>query len=116
MISAFTSRSVNDQVVEGRRSRPSNAGGRAGTPGAPSNRGLFSRLLLRHAVDRAKSPDQIARVYRHYLARGKEFCKRVKGDAIIGIVEYRDQHRSIRDVKIGVAGGELPIFKQYRAR
>src|ERR1039457_2014789 len=116
MISAFTGKSVNDEdgfplcssappvVKNFRRSASFEL------------RASSCRLLLRHAVQRAESPDQIAGIDRHDLARRKHIRESVERDAIVRIVEHRYQHRAIRDIKIGVAGGQLPAFKYDRTR
>ena len=51
---------------------------------------LSPGLLLRHAVHRSKSPDQIARVNSDDLAVRKYISQRVEGNAVVGIVEDRD--------------------------
>src|ERR1700733_11233965 len=100
MISAFTDRSVNDLM--------------SGQPSSLSLRGL--RLLLRHAMQRAESPDQIAGINRHDFARREKLGESVERNAIIWIVEHRHEHQAIRDIKIGVAGGRAEAFKDDRAR
>src|SRR5208282_2291054 len=74
------------------------------------------RLLLRHAVQRTESPDQIARIDRHDFASGENFRERVERNSIIRIVEDRRQHGSIRNIKVGVAGGQLAPFEYDRTR
>ncbi len=74
------------------------------------------RLLLRHAVQRPKPPDQIARIYGHDFAGREEFGQRVQRDAVIGIIEDRNQHTPIRDIVIRIARGQTPPLEHDRAR
>jgi hypothetical protein len=50
------------------------------------------RLLLRHAMDRAQPPDQIAAMYADNLMFREDIAKYVQGDAIMRIIErgYED--------------------------
>src|SRR6266852_2395633 len=76
-----------------------------------SDLGLSRRLLLRHTVQRPESPDQIAGVYWHHFASREQCRERVERNAIVRIVEDGRQHRAIRDIKIGVAGGQPAAFE-----
>src|ERR1700694_5830511 len=53
-------------------------------------------LLLRHAVQRPKSPDQIAAIDRYDFARWEDLGERVERDAIVRIIEDRHKHGAIR--------------------
>ncbi len=68
-------------------------------------------LLLSHAVQGAESPDEVAGINRDDFARGEKRCQRVQGDAVVGIVEDGREHDAVRDVEIGVAGGQAPPLK-----
>src|ERR1700740_288069 len=48
--------------------------------------------LLRHAVNRAEAEHQIAAVDRHNFTVGKEFCQIVESDAVVRVVEHRNEH------------------------
>src|ERR1700690_2439542 len=50
------------------------------------------RLLLRHAMQCAKTPDQVARVNGCNLAGGEQLRQRVERDAVVGMVEHRNKH------------------------
>src|ERR1019366_8571064 len=49
--------------------------------------GLSRRLLLRHAMQRAQSPDQVTAINSHNLAIGEYCGQRVQRDAVVGIAE-----------------------------
>ena len=61
------------------------------------------RLLLGHAVHRAKSPDQIPGVNACNFTVGECLGEDVQRDAVIGVVEYGDEYDAIGNVEIGVA-------------
>ena len=63
------------------------------------------RLLLRKAMQGAKTEDQIDTVNSNDMAVGEEFGQGVQGDAIGGIVEGRNQNEPVGDVEVGIAGG-----------
>ena len=67
-------------------------------------------------MQRAESPDQVAGINGHDLARGEQLRQRVERNAIVRIVEDRHQHHSIRDVEIRIAGGQAAAFEDDRAR
>ena len=77
---------------------------------------LYCWFLLRHAVEGAESPDEVAGINWHDVAARKHIGQGVECDAVVGIVEDRDQHRSIRDIEIRVAGGQAPAFEDDWAR
>ena len=62
-------------------------------------------------MDGAKSPDQISTINSHHVALGKDVGEDVEGDAVIGVIKNRDEHNSICDVEICVAGGKAATFK-----
>src|SRR6478672_11082044 len=64
------------------------------------------RLLLRHAVDRAQAPDEVSAMDADNLTIRKQVSENIQRMAIVWIIEGRHQHQSIRDVKVGVAGGQ----------
>src|SRR6266404_6456049 len=71
---------------------------------------LGSRLLLGHAVERAKSEDEIAAGNAHHFAVWKQARERIQSHAIVRIIERWDEHDLIGDVEICVACGKaLPI-------
>ena len=76
---------------------------------------LSAGLLLRHAVHRSKSPDQISRVNSDNFAIRKYIGQRVESDAIVGVVEYWDQHHAVSNIEIGVAGGQTASFEDHRS-
>src|SRR5437660_7805286 len=71
----------------------------------------FSGLLLRHTVQSAESPDQIAAIDRHDFACGETFRERVERNTIVRIVEDWHQYCSVRNIKIGVAGWQLAALE-----
>src|SRR5713226_9574162 len=72
--------------------------------GGPRLQGSW--LLLGHAVERAETEDEVAAGDAHDFAIGKQTGESIERDAIVRIVERRDDHDFIGDVEIGVAGGE----------
>ena len=75
---------------------------------------LSRRLLLRHAVQRAQPPDEIAAVDADHLALGKQLSQSIQRGAIVGIAKHRHQHQLVGNVKIGIAGGQPLSFKVDR--
>ena len=71
----------------------------------------FLRLLLGHAVHCAQAPDEISGIDGDDLAGGKQVRQRVKRDAVVGAIEDRREHDSVRDVEVGVAGGKATAFE-----
>src|SRR5260370_1879747 len=71
----------------------------------------LSRLLLRHAMNGAQPPDEVAAVDAGDFAAWKEIGKSVERHAVVGIVEGRNQNQIVGDVKIGVAGGQPPALE-----
>src|SRR5262249_3011751 len=74
------------------------------------------RLLLRHAVEGPKPPNQVAGVDRDDLAKGKSPGQRVKSDPIVGIVEDRNEYAAVGYIEICIAGREPALFEDYRRR
>src|SRR5664280_3800133 len=77
---------------------------------------LSSRLLLRHAVQRAQSPDEVPAINPDNLTIGKYCGEGIECDPIVGIAEYGHKHQLVGDVEIGIAGGQAPSTKVYRSR
>ena len=71
----------------------------------------MSRLLLRHAVHSAESPNEVARINRDYFARGEQRGQCVERDAVVGIVEDRREHDAVGDVEICVACRQASLFE-----
>src|SRR5262249_9168235 len=63
-------------------------------------------LLLGHAVDGAKAPDEVAAVDADNFTIRKEAGDDVERDAIVGIVESGNENEIVGDVKVSVAGGQ----------
>jgi len=61
-------------------------------------------LLLRHAVNGAKAPDEITTVDSHHFPVGKQIGKNSEGSAVVDVVGRGDKHQTIGDIKISVAG------------
>ena len=80
------------------RSRRAIAGG---TPFAQRESRL-TRFLLRHAVQRAETPDQIDAVDADNLAVGEQFGERSECNAVRRVVEGRHDHDPVRDVEVRV--------------
>src|SRR6185437_11215823 len=70
------------------------------------------RLLLREAVQRAESPDQIDGVDADDFAIGEAAGDDVEGVAVVGIVESGDEYQAIRDVEVGIARREALALKE----
>src|SRR6185312_15973554 len=68
-------------------------------------------LLLGHAVERAKAPDEVDAVHADDVAAGENFREDVQGKAIIGVVKDRDKDQAVGEVEIGVAGGHALVTK-----
>src|SRR5438132_13311363 len=82
---------------------------------ASSGRSDSCRLLLGHAVHGAKAPDKVPRIYGDNFAGREELSQRVERKAVIAIVESRNQHRAVADIKVCVAGWQTPSLKyQWR--
>ncbi len=65
-----------------------------------------ARLLLRHAVERAEAKDEVAAGDAYDFAVREKFGQSVESDAVVRIVERRDDDDFVGDVKISVAGGK----------
>ena len=50
----------------------------------------------------------------HHFAVRKKIRKNIQSKPVIGIVEYRDQNHSIRNIEIGVARGQTLSRKNHR--
>src|SRR5262249_2805042 len=72
------------------------------------------RLLLRCAMDGAQPPDEIAAVDAYHFTAGKNAGENIQGNAVLGIVEGRNQDQVIGDVEVGVAGRQPPPFEYDR--
>lgn len=56
-------------------------------------------------MHRPKTPDQITRIDADYLSIRKDLAEDSERYPVIGIIENRNQHYSIGDIEIPVAGG-----------
>ena len=72
-------------------------------------------LLLRKTVQRPESPDEIDGVYSDDGTIGEAIGEDVQRDAVIGIVERRDDHDAVGDVEVRVARGESLAVHDDRA-
>src|ERR1700730_16238616 len=66
-------------------------------------------------MHRSKAPDQISGVDAYDLAIGEEVSEDIQGDAVVGIIEHRDQDDAVGDVKVRVAGGEPVLLENNGA-
>lgn len=73
-------------------------------------------MLLGHAVHGAEAPDEIPGIDGDNFAGGKKLGQRVEGDAIVGAIENGREHDTIRDIEIGIAGGQAAAFKNNGLR
>src|SRR6266705_2697501 len=64
---------------------------------------LNRRLLLRHAVNGAESPNKIPTIDGDYSTSRKNTGNNVERDAVVRVTKDRNQHESIRNIKVGVA-------------
>src|SRR5579859_2519015 len=63
-------------------------------------------------MDGAEPENQVAAVNGNDFAAGKKFRKSVERNAIVWIIEHRDEDEFVGDVKISVTGREpLPVKK-----
>jgi len=74
------------------------------------------RLLLGQAMEGAEAPDEVHGVNADDRAIGKQFRQRAKRDAVFRIVEGRDQHCRVGDIKVGVAGRQALAVEAERRR
>src|SRR6266478_7815733 len=70
--------------------------------------------LLRHAVYCAEAEHQVAAINRDEFAAGEKSCKSVEGDAVVGIIEYRNEYNFVRDIKVGVTAREPLVVEENR--
>jgi hypothetical protein len=56
-------------------------------------------------MQRAEAPYEIDGMNANDRPIRKQLGEGTQGDAIFGIVECWDEHRSIRDIEVGVTGG-----------
>ena len=71
--------------------------------------------MLGHAVDGAKTPDEVAAVDANDFTLGKQAGKNVERDTVIGIIEGGNEDEIVGDIKVGVAGGQTLSAKDDRA-
>src|ERR1700757_4957882 len=57
------------------------------------------RLLLGHTMQRAEAPDQVAGVDGNDFAGREELGQNVEREAVVRVIEYRDENNAIRDVE-----------------
>src|SRR5882757_10354426 len=68
-------------------------------------------FLLGEAVEGAQAPDQVDGVDADDLAVGEAAGDDVEGVAVVAVVEGGDEDEAVRDVEVGVAGGEALAFE-----
>ena len=61
---------------------------------------------MRHAMDGAESPDEIAAIDGNHRAGRKGFGEDIERYGIVGVAEDGGEYKSIRNIEICVAGGE----------
>jgi hypothetical protein len=71
-------------------------------------------FLLGEAVEGAETPDEVDGVDADYFAVGEAAGDDVEGVAVVGVVEGGDEDETVRDVEVGVAGGEALVFEEDR--
>src|SRR5277367_1089618 len=70
-------------------------------------------FLLGEAVEGAEAPDQVDGVDADDFAGGEAAGDDVEGVAVLAVVEGGDEDEIVRDVEVGVAGGEALAFEDY---
>src|SRR5277367_4807455 len=84
-------------------------------PSRAANRLHFPKsscgLLLGEAVEGAEAPDEVYGVDAYDLAVGEAGGDGVEGEPVMAVVEGRDEDERVRDVEVGVAGGEALAFE-----
>jgi hypothetical protein len=65
-----------------------------------------SRLLLRHAMQRAESQHQIAAGNSNNFATRKKRSQRIQRHAIARISKRRNNQQLVGNIKIGITGGQ----------
>src|SRR5438128_12241284 len=68
-------------------------------------------LLLSHAVDRPKSPNQISAVNPHNFAVWKNISQNIQSHTIVRIIENGYQHDSISNIEIPIASWKPPTLE-----
>src|SRR2546425_12200854 len=76
----------------------------------------YCRLLLRHAVERAQTPDQVQRRDAHDAPIGKQLLQYGLSYAVVPVVEGRKQHDAVGNVEVGVAGRQSLVLVEHRTR
>ena len=71
-------------------------------------------LLLRHAVHGAESPDQVAGIDRDDFAPGERVASVFRAMRSLGSLKTGTEHDAVRDVEIGVAGGQASALEDDR--
>src|SRR5580658_401404 len=69
------------------------------------------RLLLRHAVHRTQTPDEVSGIDGHNLAGREQLNQCVERDAVVRAIEDRSKYDSVGDVKVSVTGRKAPAFE-----
>src|SRR6185503_8601179 len=77
---------------------------------------LAYRLLLRHTMNSAQTPDQMRAINSDHAAVRKAALQNLAGDGVIGVTIGRYNYHPIGDVKVGVARGQALLVKIARAR
>ena len=67
--------------------------------------------MLRHAMNRAEAKNKVAAIDADDFAIEEVFRNDVEGEAIVGIVEGRDEHEFVRDIEIGVTRGQTLLVE-----
>src|SRR5215470_15528735 len=71
----------------------------------------LGRLLLRHAVQCAESPDKVSAVDTYDFAIWKELRENAQGFAVVWIVKGWDEDEAVGDVEVAVARGQALTFE-----
>ena len=59
-------------------------------------------------MDRAESPDQVTAINSDHLALREQVGQNIEGNAVVRVIEHRNQYQSIGDVEVGITGGQSP--------
>src|ERR1051325_7846746 len=97
--------------------------GKSRSPGEPPGRARWHGaalsgcwLLLGQAVERAEPKYEVDGMNAHHRPVAEQFAERAERDAVVRVIERRDDHRRVADVKIRVARRQPPIAEVQRRR
>ncbi len=72
------------------------------------------RFLLREAMERPQTEDEVAAVEADDLTTGEEVGQDLERLVVGRIVEHRDEHQAVGDVEVGVAGRQTLALEDHR--